>query len=227
MAGISAPVSLTRYSIKFFDNLLRLPEKKKKNKKRIVFSLLDSTAIAAPISAIPVPVPLRHLLGLADNAGADELKKAAGTMAGKIEKVFPLHPDTVIDQKVLGRLPENALKYFSLMSCLVSARPVIMAYNSLITEEWLAEFKEILNERILIVCYQGLPEKPVSGKTSFKIFIAAAADCTITAAGSFSFINKKRSVINDLLNEKEKLLISSSEKLIAVTGQDEDEDDDT
>ena len=164
---------------------------------------------------------------MTDETGGDDLKKAAGTMAGKIEKVFPLLPDTVIEQKDLDRLPEEALLYFSLMSSLVSDRPLIMAQSLVITEKWLAEFKDNLKERILIVCYQGLPEKQISSKTAFKIFLAAAADCTIAAAGSFSFINKKRNAVNALLKERADLLIASSEKLIVLTDDDEDEDDDT
>jgi hypothetical protein len=225
MAGISAPVSLTRYSIKFFDKLLTVRKKKKKKKKMVKVNLLHSAAIAVPISAIPVPVSLKDLMGLTDETGPDELKQAAGSMAGKIGKIFQLSPDTVIEQKDLNRLPEEALRYFSLMSSLVSDRSIIMAQSSLITEEWLAEFKDILKERIFIVCYQGLPEKPVSSKSAFKIFLAASADCTIAAAGTFSFINKRRKAINAMLKEREELLIAGSEKLIVLSGDDEDEDD--
>ena len=48
----------------------------------------------------------------------------------------------------------------------------------------------MLKNRILIVCFNGLPDKQISQQTDIKTYIAAAADGAIVASGSFRLIKK-------------------------------------
>jgi len=218
--AMSAPVTLSRHSIRFFASILAGSRKKKK-----ITALINSIVIAAPIAPPAVDVALGELLGLPEGAGADELRKAAGSRAGKIEKVFPLDPHTVITQRDFKKLSKDSVNRLSLMAALISDRPVVPVHNSLVTDEWLKEFKDQLGEKILVVCYNGLPGEPVSVKADVKLYIAAASDLTIAAAGSFSMMRKKKKQAAELLLQRQQELMAKSEKLITASGSEEDEDD--
>ena len=80
-------------------------------------------SIAVPLHPPLVPVTIRELMGLPAEIGAAELRSAAGSMARNIEKVFPLDPDTILTHKDLGKLSNDSLNRFSLISCTLSDKP--------------------------------------------------------------------------------------------------------
>jgi hypothetical protein len=220
--GISAPVTLSRYSITFFDQILSGNIKKRKNYRP---EFIESISIAVPLSIPQITVTLRELIGIPENTGTDELRIAAGSLAKKIERTFPLEPEQPITQKDLNKLSQDSLNRLSLISCLLSDRPIILAQRSLITEDWLNENKAVLKEKILAVCYTGLPGIPVSVQTPVKTYIAAASDGIIVAAGSFGMMQKRKTAVNKMLQEHTRQLISNSEKLVVVAGVEDDDDE--
>jgi hypothetical protein len=219
----SAPVTLSRYSVKFFEKVLARGKGKGKKKSSV---LLDSIAIAVPFKPLLAPVPLRDLLGISDNVNAGELRQAAGSRAGKIEKVFPLDPDRIVADKDLKKLSADSMNYFSLISCILSDRPIILAHDSLITEEWMNENRTALENRILVICFNGLPDELAVAAKNIKTYIVAAADLDIVAAGSFNILKKRKAAIVKILQEREERVVSTSKRVLVVSSTEEEEDDD-
>lgn len=221
--GVSAPVSLSRYSVTFFEKILT--SGKRKRKKNIT-GFLHSISIAVPLIPPQVPISIRDLLGMPAEIGAAELRIAAGSKARNIEKVFPLDPGTILTHKELVKLSEDSVKRLSLISCFLSDKPILLVQNSLITDEWLNENNTLLKNRILVVCFNGLPDHQISNKTGIKTYIVAAADKAIVASGPFSLLKKRKATIKKLLNEHVEQLISNSKKMIVLTDVEDDDDDD-
>ncbi len=196
--GFSAPVSLSRYSVKFFTKVL---EGAKGKRKKGGAALLDSISIAVPIHPPMVPVTLRELLGIPADMGADEVRNAAGSLAHNIEKVFPLDPERLLSPDDLQRLSNDSLKRLSLISCVVSEKPILLVHSSLITEGWLKENKTLLDNRILVVCFNGLPDKHISRKLVIRKYIVTAADGDIVAAGSFSMLKRSKRAVERIVEE--------------------------
>ncbi len=223
IVGFSAPMTLSRYSVKFFEKVLARGKGKRKKKSPV---LLDSIAIAVPFKFLLAPIALRDLLGVSDNVNAGDLRVAAGSRAGKIEKVFPLDPDTVVTDKDLKKLSIDSMNYFSLISCTLSDRPILLVHGSLITEEWVNENRTVLENRILIICYNGLPDELTVPVKNIKTYIVAAADLDIVAAGNFNILKKRKAAIEKLLLEREEKVVSASERVLVISSTEEEEDDD-
>ncbi len=221
--GISAPVSLSRYSIKYFEKVLA-GGKRKRKKGRADF--ISSISIAVPLSPPLAPVSLRNVLGIPPEMRAADLRNAAGTRAAKIEKTFLLDPDRLISAKDIKNLSPDSLNWLSLISCVISDKPILLIHSSLISEDWLREKKSILKNRILVVCFNDLPEAQISLKTDVKTYIVAAADGDIVAAGSFGMLKKRKADVKKTLREHDLMLISKSEKIIAIDDLDDDDEED-
>ena len=224
--GLSAPVTLSRYSVKFFEKILKGGKRKdrdKRKEKKKITDLIHSISIAVPIRSPRVPITIRELLGIPADIGAAELRIAAGSLAKKIEKVFPLDPDTLLSEHDIEKLSSDSLKQFSLISCSVSDKPILLVHNSLITEKWLKENETTLKHRILVICFNGLPD---SHQTVIKTYIASAADGNIIASGSFNFLKKRSSAIKKIIDDRAQQLLINSKKVLAEDSDMEDDDDD-
>jgi hypothetical protein len=221
--GLSAPVSLSRYSVRFFEKILAGGKRKRKKKTA---GLIHSISISVPLQPPLVPITIRELLGIPAETGSAELRSAAGSLARNIEKVFKLDPETVITPNEIGKLSKELLNRLSLISCSLSDKSVLLVHSSLVTEEWLRENKTMLKNRILVVCYNGLPEKQISRQTVFKTYIAAAADGVIVAAGSFGMMIKRNASIKKIIEEHAQQLILKSGKMMVLTDIEDEDDDD-
>jgi hypothetical protein len=114
-----------------------MPGKIQKNISGLIYSMSMSVPLLPPI----VPVTIRELLGLPEEVGASELRSAAGNMARSIEKVFPLDPEHLLTRTDLEKLSDDSLKRFSLLSCSLTDKSILLVHSTLITEEWLKENK--------------------------------------------------------------------------------------
>jgi len=221
--GIAAPVSLSRYSVTFFEKLLYGGKRKGKKKRG---GLRDFISIAAPLNPPLVPVKLREMLGITPGVDAEELKKAVGVRAGKIDEVFPLDPEGIVTSEDLKKLTKDSIRRLSLVSCLLSGRPILLVHSSLLSEDWFKENSDLLKTRIIAVCYNGMPDRQISVKMSVKGYLVAAADGNIVAWGTFSMLKKNLSNVKRVLKDHAQAVISRSDKQFVLAGTDEDEDDD-
>jgi len=218
--ALSAPISFSRFSVLFFEKVLS-GRKFKKNKR----GLLGSISIAVPLSPPMVPVTLREMLGLQADVGADDLRKALGIYARKIEKIFPLEPDIPISAECMEKVSIDFLRRLSLVSCIISDRPIILVESSLLTDKWLMENKTTLEKRIIIACFKGLPDEIMSKEVFIKSYIVTAADGAIVFSGSYDMLKKRRDSIEKVLKDHEERVIATSKSGIVLNESDEDDDD--
>jgi ABC-type multidrug transport system fused ATPase/permease subunit len=221
--GLSAPVSLSRYSIKFFEKILTGSKRKR---KKSIAGLIHSISISVPLKPPLVPITIRELLGIPAETGAPELRSAAGSLVRNIEKVFLLDPETVISKNELGKLSKDSLNRFSLISCSISHKSILLVHSSLISEDWLRENKTMLKNHILVICFNGLPDKQISQQAIIKTYIAAAADGTIVASGSFSMMKKRNAAVKKIIEDHAQDMIQKSEKMVVLTDIEDEDDDD-